>query len=80
MAQSVVKPAFLLAILVVVATLWSPAEWSEIVGYFKKYSKFLILPVFHCPAGAGQCASPLLAGFWCGHVDHPGIDLVERVA
>ncbi|MEZ5703908.1 MAG: hypothetical protein R3E56_00315 [Burkholderiaceae bacterium] len=42
----VVKPAFLLAILVVVATLWSPAEWSEIVGYFKKYSKFLILPVF----------------------------------
>jgi O-antigen ligase len=42
----VVKPAVLLAVLVVVATLWTPAEWSEIVGYFKKYSKFLILPVF----------------------------------
>ena len=42
----VAKPAVLLAILVVVATIWSPATGPEIVGYFKKYSKFLILPVF----------------------------------
>jgi O-antigen ligase len=42
----VVKPAVLLALLVVVAAAWSPASGPEIVGYFKKYSKFLILPVF----------------------------------
>ena len=42
----VAKPAVLLALLVVVATFWSPATGPEIVGYFKKYSKFLFLPVF----------------------------------
>ena len=42
----VVKPAVLLALLVVIASAWSPASGAEIVGYFKKYAKFLILPVF----------------------------------
>jgi O-antigen ligase len=45
-SNPVAKPAVLLAVLVVVATAWSPATGPEIVGYFKKYSKFLILPVF----------------------------------
>lgn len=45
-SNPVVKPAVLLALLVVVASAWSPASGAEIVGYFKKYAKFLILPVF----------------------------------
>lgn len=45
-SNPITKPAFFLAVLVVVATMWSPATGPEIVGYFKKYSKFLILPVF----------------------------------
>ncbi|AOW12394.1 hypothetical protein LPB72_08105 [Hydrogenophaga crassostreae] len=45
-SNPITKPAFFLAVLVVVATFWSPASGHEIVGYFKKYSKFLILPVF----------------------------------
>ena len=42
----VVRPALALAVLVVLAALWSPATWPEIGGYFKKYVKFLLLPIF----------------------------------
>jgi len=42
----VVRPALALALLVVLAALWSPASWPEIGGYFKKYVKFVLLPVF----------------------------------
>ena len=45
-SNPVSKPALFLALLVVVASFWSPASGPEIVGYFKKYSKFLILPIF----------------------------------
>ena len=71
----VVKPAVLLAILVVLATAWSPATGHEIVGYFKKYSKFLLLPVFisllgdpgvrrRCWQGFGLAMLITLASTW----------------
>ena len=34
---------------------------------------------FHGLAGAGRGAPALLAGLRCGDVDHPGVDLVERL-
>jgi O-antigen ligase len=42
----VVRPALALVTLIVVASFWSPASWAEIAGYFKKYAKFLALPMF----------------------------------
>lgn len=42
----VVRPALALSLLIVVAAFWSPAPWADIGGYFKKYVKFLVLPVF----------------------------------
>ncbi|MFC3685124.1 O-antigen ligase family protein [Hydrogenophaga luteola] len=45
-ANPVVRPALALALLIVLASFWSPATWAEIGGYYKKYVKFLLLPVF----------------------------------
>jgi O-antigen ligase len=42
----VVRPALALTVLIMVAAFWSPAPWGDIAGYFKKYVKFLVLPVF----------------------------------
>ncbi|HEX5738088.1 MAG TPA: hypothetical protein VFY22_06220, partial [Hydrogenophaga sp.] len=42
----VVLPAMGLAVVLVVATLWSPADWSEFRDYFRKYFKLVLLPVF----------------------------------
>lgn len=45
-ANPVVRPALALVLLIVLASFWSPASWAEIGGYYKKYVKFLLLPVF----------------------------------
>ena len=45
-SNPVVRPAMALVLLIVVASFWSPAPWADIGGYFKKYVKFLVLPVF----------------------------------
>lgn len=45
-SNPVVRPALALALLVVIASFWSPAGWEEIAGYYKKYVKFLLIPVF----------------------------------
>jgi O-antigen ligase len=45
-ANPVVRPALALVVLIVVASFWSPASWEEIGGYYRKYVKFLLLPVF----------------------------------
>jgi O-antigen ligase len=45
-AHPVVRPALALAALVVVASFWSLASWNEIFGYYRKYLKFVLLPVF----------------------------------
>lgn len=45
-ANPVVRPALALVLLIVLASFWSPASWAEIAGYYKKYVKFLLLPVF----------------------------------
>ncbi|MCB2018832.1 MAG: O-antigen ligase family protein [Hydrogenophaga sp.] len=42
----VVRPALALVLLIVLSSFWSPASWEEIGGYYKKYLKFLLLPVF----------------------------------
>ncbi len=47
-SNPVVKPALALVVVVVLASLWSPADWAAIFGYYKKYVKFLLLPVFIC--------------------------------
>lgn len=39
-------PVFCLAAYILLAATWSPAEWIDIGGYFKKYLKFLLLPIF----------------------------------
>jgi O-antigen ligase len=59
----VVRPAILLAVLVVLAATWSPASWAEIVGYFKKYAKFLILPVFISLLADGRVRRRCWQGF-----------------
>lgn len=45
-ANPVVRPALALVVLIILASFWSPATWAEIGGYYKKYVKFLLLPVF----------------------------------
>ena len=45
-ANPVVRPALALVLLILWASFWSPASWAEIGGYYKKYVKFLLLPVF----------------------------------
>ena len=45
-ANPVVRPALALVLLIVLASFWSPASWEEIGGYYRKYVKFLLLPVF----------------------------------
>lgn len=71
----VVRPALALTLLIVVAAFWSPAPWSEIGGYFKKYVKFLALPVFigllvkrehrsHCWQAFGLAMLFTLASTW----------------
>lgn len=45
-ANPVVRPALALVLLIVLASFWSPASWDEIGGYYRKYVKFLLLPVF----------------------------------
>lgn len=45
-SNPVVRPALALVLLVVIASFWSPASWEEIGGYYKKYVKFLLIPVF----------------------------------
>lgn len=45
-SNPVVRPALAIVLLVVLASFWSPASWDEIGGYYKKYVKFLLLPVF----------------------------------
>ena len=45
-ANPVVRPALALVLLIILASFWSPASWAEIGGYYKKYVKFLLLPVF----------------------------------
>jgi O-antigen ligase len=42
----VVAPALMLAAVMVLATLWSPADWEQIGDYLRKYFKLLLLPVF----------------------------------
>ncbi len=44
-SNPVVPPALALVALIVLASAWSPADWDEIGGYFRKYLKFLLLPV-----------------------------------
>lgn len=45
-SNPVVWPALALVLLIMVASTWSPAPWGEIAGYYKKYVKFLLLPLF----------------------------------
>ena len=42
----VVWPAMGLVLVMVVATLWSPADWSEYQNYLRKYFKLVLLPIF----------------------------------
>ncbi len=42
----VVLPAMALVGVMLVATLWSPADWDEVGNYFRKYFKLVLLPVF----------------------------------
>ena len=42
----VVWPAMGLVLVMVVATLWSPADWSEFQDYLRKYFKLVLLPIF----------------------------------
>src|SRR5690606_33535443 len=42
----VVWPAMGLVLVMVVATLWSPADWSEYQDYLRKYFKLVLLPIF----------------------------------
>lgn len=42
----VVLPTASLVVVMVVATLWSPADWSEFRDYLRKYFKLVLLPVF----------------------------------
>ncbi len=42
----VVLPAMCLVLVIVLATLWSPANWDEFRDYFRKYFKLVLLPVF----------------------------------
>lgn len=41
-----VLPALVLVLVMVVATLWSPASWDEFRDYLRKYFKLVLLPVF----------------------------------
>lgn len=42
----VVWPAMGLVLVMIVATLWSPADWSEYQNYLRKYFKLVLLPIF----------------------------------
>ena len=38
-------PALLLVFLIIGGAFWSPANWSDIADFFRKYLKFLVLPI-----------------------------------
>ena len=74
-AHPVVRPALALALLVVLASFWSPASWEEILGYYRKYLKFVLLPIFiyllarredraHCWTAFGLAMLFTLASTW----------------
>ncbi len=74
-ANPVVRPALALVVLVIVASFWSPASWQEIGGYYRKYVKFLLLPVFifllsrredraHCWTAFGLALAFTLLSTW----------------
>lgn len=45
-ANPITPPALALAAWIVMAAAWSPADWIAILGFFQKYLKFLLLPIF----------------------------------